>query len=487
MFYHQHGQTTQKSSSALQKRQQTTYRPAPQANSTHPARLIQRAKLNPISLNADDVLTLQETIGNRAASRMLAGQRATQVQAKLTIGQPRDKYEQEADRVASQVVKQIHAPASAQPTQGQSVQRQDIEEEELQAKPEIKALQRQEESEEELQAKPSIYDLQRVPLSPEVQREAMLEDDNLQVKSILQRQEVIAVGEASTNLESSINSARGGGQPLQTSLQQSMGQAMGADFSGVRVHTDSKSDQLNQSIQAKAFTTGQDMFFRQGEYQPGSRGGQELIAHELTHVVQQNGGAVDSASNTIAREEKTRRELPLVHANRGGRSNDIEVKERGSTLVSRMYKDAVGKISLPDDIEIDTPNDDITDEQKQRVEDFVNALPARPEWYKDENGEVARDTKLTLLAVYPKKEVTDPWTGRTIWMWQCGSCKNGVQYEAIQIGHKEDWKTHLKKLGVKTAQEAKAAYNNLKNLKIECATCNVSHAFEVNSEGDYID
>jgi|GEM_PF-3178213 len=53
-----------------------------------------------------------------------------------------------------------------------------------------------------------------------------------------------------------------------------------------------KSDQLNQSIQARAFTTGQDVFFRQGEYQPGSRSGQELIAHELTHVVQQNGEAV---------------------------------------------------------------------------------------------------------------------------------------------------------------------------------------------------
>jgi Domain of unknown function (DUF4157) len=66
-----------------------------------------------------------------------------------------------------------------------------------------------------------------------------------------------------------------------------MGQAMGTDFSRVRVHTDGQSDRLNRSIQAKAFTTGQDVFFRQGAYNPGSRGGQELIAHELTHVVQQ--------------------------------------------------------------------------------------------------------------------------------------------------------------------------------------------------------
>jgi hypothetical protein len=94
---------------------------------------------------------------------------------------------------------------------------------------------------------------------------------------------------ATPDLETSINQARGGGMPLAENLQRSMGKAMGADFSGVKVHTDSQSDQLNKSIQARAFTTGQDVFFRQGSYEPSSRGGQELIAHELTHVVQQTG------------------------------------------------------------------------------------------------------------------------------------------------------------------------------------------------------
>jgi hypothetical protein len=162
------------------------------------------------------------------------------------------------------VVQQINSPASTQSPQGQSVQRQEVEEEEIQAKPEITSLQRQE----------------------------LPEEEELQAKFTLQRQEAIGGGEASTDLDTAINSARGGGQPLDAGLQQSMGQAMGADFSGVKVHTDSQSDQLNQSIQAKAFTTGQDVFFRQGAYQPGSRGGQELIAHELTHVVQQNGSTI---------------------------------------------------------------------------------------------------------------------------------------------------------------------------------------------------
>ena len=262
---------------------------------THPATLVQRAQLDPRSLTPGDVLQLQRTIGNQAVGRLLAGTKdhpVPPIQATLTIGQPGDKYEQEADRVAPQVVKQINAPASAPSTLGQSVQRQEGPGAELQAKPEITALQRQEEPDEELQAKPRISDLQRSPLPPEVQLEAMPEEEDLQAKSIRRRREAIAGGEASADLASAINSARGGGQPLDAGLQRSMGLAMGADFSGVRVHTDAQSDQLNQSIQAKAFTTGQDVFFRQGGYNPVSCGGQELIAHELTHVVQQNGGEV---------------------------------------------------------------------------------------------------------------------------------------------------------------------------------------------------
>ncbi len=374
MFYHQHGQTTLKSSSALQKRQQTTIRPAPQAKATHPATLIQRAKLNPNSLNADDVLTLQGTIGNRAANRLLASRSATQVQAKLTIGEPGDKYEQEADRVASQVVEQLHAPASAESAQGQSVQRQDIDDEELQAKHEITALQRQDIDDEELQAKPSSSDLQRVPLSPEVQQEAMLDDD-LQAKSILQHQEGVAVGEASTDLESSINRARGSGQPLDTGLQQSMGQAMGADFRGVRVHTDSKSDQLNQSIQAKAFTTGQDMFFRQGEYNPGSRGGQELIAHELTHVVQQGGGQLSLQRKEILNLASGTKIENLMMGNTLG-DNVINL-DRGDMIDTQFILHHYEKFQTKIDEDVSLPEEEFVKKAKQRLkaEDGDERIP----------------------------------------------------------------------------------------------------------------
>jgi hypothetical protein len=187
-------------------------------------------------------------------------------QTKLTINQPGDIYEQEADAVAKQVMERL-----GQPLNDPSIQRQEI----------------PEEDEEELQMK-SLD-------NSTLQRESVLEDEEdeeeLQMKSLVQRQAQGGMA-ATPDLEASINQARGGGKAIAPNIRQPMEQAFGADFSGVKVHTDGQSDELNQSIQARAFTTGQDVFFRQGEYNPGSRGGQELLAHELTHVVQQNGGKV---------------------------------------------------------------------------------------------------------------------------------------------------------------------------------------------------
>ena len=87
-----------------------------------------------------------------------------------------------------------------------------------------------------------------------------------------------------------ISSARGGGKALDPGMQESMGQSTGHDFSGVRVHTSSEADALSKQLHARAFTTGQDIFFREGTYNPSSSAGKKLIAHELTHVVQQSGG-----------------------------------------------------------------------------------------------------------------------------------------------------------------------------------------------------
>jgi len=96
--------------------------------------------------------------------------------------------------------------------------------------------------------------------------------------------------EVDDEVEQTINRKRGGGQGLDSKVKTQMESAMDADFSGVRIHTDGEADSLNRRLNAKAFTTGEDIFFRSGEYQPGRASGRELIAHELTHVIQQNSG-----------------------------------------------------------------------------------------------------------------------------------------------------------------------------------------------------
>jgi len=97
------------------------------------------------------------------------------------------------------------------------------------------------------------------------------------------------------DVENSIHRERGGGQNLDPGVRRQMESSFGANFSGVRVHTDGQADSLSRTLNARAFTTGQDIFFRQGAYEPGSSVGRELLAHELTHVVQQNGKSVSRA------------------------------------------------------------------------------------------------------------------------------------------------------------------------------------------------
>jgi Domain of unknown function (DUF4157)/Calpain family cysteine protease len=192
------------------------------------------------------------------------------IQAKLTIGEPGDQAEEEADGMAEAVVQRLYSPKleRSQPMPGVQQVFQQV--------------------------------LQRV-VQRVVQREMEPEAAELQRSLVVQRRSDIVSGAASPELESEIQGARGGGQPLADSIRQPMEQAFGFDFSRVKIHADGQADQLNRSIQAKAFTTGQDVFFRQGAYEPGTRGGQELIAHELTHVVQQGGGTVQRRTELIQR------------------------------------------------------------------------------------------------------------------------------------------------------------------------------------------
>ncbi|GAA5143237.1 hypothetical protein GCM10023340_08180 [Nocardioides marinquilinus] len=100
----------------------------------------------------------------------------------------------------------------------------------------------------------------------------------------------MAGGALSDGLTERVEQARGGGAPLEAGVRSQMEAGFGRSLAHVRIHDGAESADLNRKVSARAFTAGNDVFFGAGEYQPGTPGGQRVLAHELAHVVQ-NGGA----------------------------------------------------------------------------------------------------------------------------------------------------------------------------------------------------
>lgn len=200
----------------------------PTTESTQPASLVRHTAL---PAAGQMLISLQHQLGNRYVQHLVAQTRQAPatpsgplpVQTKLVLGPVRDKYEQEADHIAQEIV--FRSGQSSTPT-----------------------------------ATPQLS---------------------------LPQGETGTDNNVTPEIETAIRQAQGSGQALPKPIQSSMGQALGTNFSRVRVHTDSRADNLNHTLAARAFTTGQDIFFRRGEYNPNSRSGQSLLTHELTHVVQQ--------------------------------------------------------------------------------------------------------------------------------------------------------------------------------------------------------
>ena len=182
---------------------------------------------------------------------------AGSIQAKLTVNQPGDKYEQEADQLAEQVMRMADADAI------QNMENVDH--------PSPLPIQKLSPSDEEVHRQPDEEE----------------EEETLQAKE--------ASGHTATmtpDLETGIHSIRGGGLPLDAATRAYMEPRFGHDFSQVRVHKDGEAARLTRTVNALAFTSGQDIFFREGKYDPTSFMGQHLLAHELAHTVQQASGPV---------------------------------------------------------------------------------------------------------------------------------------------------------------------------------------------------
>lgn len=249
---------------------------------------VQQKETTPPQVETNSLIDLQRVIGNQGLQRMLAQHK---IQAKLTVGAADDVYEQEADRVAKEVVS---GAAS-----NDAVQRQAPEEEEMMLK--RVDIQREAELDEEemmlkrvdIQREAELDEEEMMLKRADIQREAELGEEEMMLKRAdIQRANVDMSGsfDVDDNIEGQINSLKGGGQELPSETREFMESGFGQDFSNVRVHTSSEADTLNRSIGARAFTTGSDIFMRPEEFKPDTTEGKELLAHELTHVVQQTGG-----------------------------------------------------------------------------------------------------------------------------------------------------------------------------------------------------
>ncbi|MFT5851698.1 MAG: hypothetical protein ACI87J_001671 [Colwellia sp.] len=113
--------------------------------------------------------------------------------------------------------------------------------------------------------------------------------------------------EIKNNTMSNIHSSMAGGQPLPSNVRRFMEPRFKADFSQVRIHTDTNAANLNRQVSAKAFAIKNHVFFGKDQFKPDSDDGKELIAHELTHTIQQ-GGSIQRKSNV----EVTSRNEPSV-------------------------------------------------------------------------------------------------------------------------------------------------------------------------------
>ena len=98
-------------------------------------------------------------------------------------------------------------------------------------------------------------------------------------------------GTTSASLSNKINSSRGSGSSMDEGTKTFMENRFGSDFSSVKIHTGSESVMMNRELSAKAFTVGNDIYFNEGQYNPQSDSGKHLLAHELTHTLQQGAAA----------------------------------------------------------------------------------------------------------------------------------------------------------------------------------------------------
>ncbi|WP_161964379.1 DUF4157 domain-containing protein [Mucilaginibacter endophyticus] len=199
------------------------------------------------------------------------------VQRKMTVNEPGDHFERQADQVADKVVQHINQPKTVANVAPATAT----------APATTSAVQKKEDKKEDKQEK------EQNGADKELQRRPIFESDgDPNEGNTLKRSSQSPVPDVSPQTQQKIESSKGGGEPLPANTREEMEGATGADLSRVRIHNNSEAAGLSNDLQAQAFTHGNDIYFGAGKYDPQSQSGQHLLAHEVTHTVQQGGNGV---------------------------------------------------------------------------------------------------------------------------------------------------------------------------------------------------
>lgn len=248
-------------------------------------------------------------------------------QTKLAVNEPGDKHEQEADQVADKVMRKVEeqekpdvqkkskedekqtpgaAPVKKEEkkpgegstaTTGKEEEKKKISKKEEEQKPDIRKKEQKDE-EKPVQKKESKEEEQPVQKKSEGDKK---EDDKTKVSKkeepgmpdkeepVMKKETGGAHAAHKVSLEERIKKSKGKGQTLPDDVRAFLEAQLGADLGEVVIHTDSEAIAMNKELNALAFTNGFDIYFNAGQYKPDTAAGQKLLAHELTHVLQQTG------------------------------------------------------------------------------------------------------------------------------------------------------------------------------------------------------
>ncbi len=289
-------------------------------------------------------------------------------QAKLTIGSPGDKYEQEADSMAERVMSMDIPNIQAEPTQPQGNKPQS-------------SIQRQ------------MISSWRRP-----------DQELLPVKPLVQLSKKDHASTGTPDIENRLASKKGGGIPLDEQTRSFMEPRFGADFSAVRVHTDSTAIQMNQELGAQAFTHGNDIYFGAGK----SPGNNNLTAHELTHTIQQSGGVqLRPQVKPAFHQEKLSEQTDKVIQNK--LTTDIQPRIQRKTdpgQILEQIKNTPPSQAATAYQQAQTTSASAWSEQKQELEQSIPEIPA-PTGLPGQNSPV-KQTSATAGKAETNKEASLP-------------------------------------------------------------------------------